>query len=88
VVLATKADRDLHTGDFSGEQRRRSVERFMRHEMKSEISAAPAQYARSRYNFMYAATLFTSFFSISLPNVVQGAFTEFVSLQALQSACY
>ncbi len=26
-VLATKADRDLHTGDFSGEQMRRSVER-------------------------------------------------------------
>ncbi len=30
VVLATKADRDLHTGDFSGEQMRRSVERSLR----------------------------------------------------------
>ena len=29
-VLATKADRDLHTGDFSGEQMRRSVERSLR----------------------------------------------------------
>jgi D-threo-aldose 1-dehydrogenase len=29
-VLATKADRDLHTGDFSGEQIRRSVERSLR----------------------------------------------------------
>jgi D-threo-aldose 1-dehydrogenase len=29
-VLASKADRDLHTGDFSGEQMRRSVERSMR----------------------------------------------------------
>ena len=29
-VLATKADRDLHTGDFSGEQMRRSVERSSR----------------------------------------------------------
>jgi D-threo-aldose 1-dehydrogenase len=29
-VLATKADRDLHTGDFSGEQVRRSVERSLR----------------------------------------------------------
>ena len=29
-VLATKADRDLHTGDFSGEQMRRSVERTLR----------------------------------------------------------
>ena len=29
VVLATKADRDLHTGDFSGEQMRRSVERSL-----------------------------------------------------------
>jgi D-threo-aldose 1-dehydrogenase len=28
-VLATKADRDLHTGDFSGEQMRRSVERSL-----------------------------------------------------------
>src|SRR5258707_14002813 len=26
VVLETKADRDLHTGDFSGDQMRRSVE--------------------------------------------------------------
>jgi D-threo-aldose 1-dehydrogenase len=30
VVLATKADRDLKTGDFSGEQMRRSVERSLR----------------------------------------------------------
>ena len=30
VVLDTKADRDLHTGDFSGEQMRRSVERSLR----------------------------------------------------------
>jgi D-threo-aldose 1-dehydrogenase len=30
VVLATKADRDLHTGDFSGEQMKRSVERSLR----------------------------------------------------------
>jgi D-threo-aldose 1-dehydrogenase len=30
VVLATKADRDLHTGDFSGEQIKRSVERSLR----------------------------------------------------------
>jgi D-threo-aldose 1-dehydrogenase len=29
-VLATKADRNLHTGDFSGEQMRRSVERSLR----------------------------------------------------------
>src|SRR5579872_2118259 len=29
-VLATKADRDLTTGDFSGEQIRRSVERSLR----------------------------------------------------------
>jgi D-threo-aldose 1-dehydrogenase len=29
-VIATKADRDLHTGDFSGEQMRRSVERSSR----------------------------------------------------------
>lgn len=29
VVLATKADRDLTTGDFSGEQMRRSVERSL-----------------------------------------------------------
>jgi D-threo-aldose 1-dehydrogenase len=29
-VLATKADRDLHTGDFSGEQMCRSVERSLR----------------------------------------------------------
>jgi D-threo-aldose 1-dehydrogenase len=29
-VLATKADRDLNTGDFSGEQVRRSVERSLR----------------------------------------------------------
>jgi D-threo-aldose 1-dehydrogenase len=29
-VLATKADRDLHTGDFSGAQIRRSVERSLR----------------------------------------------------------
>jgi D-threo-aldose 1-dehydrogenase len=29
-VLASKADRDLHTGDFSGEQMRRSVERSLR----------------------------------------------------------
>jgi D-threo-aldose 1-dehydrogenase len=29
-VLATKADRDLHTGDFSGEQTRRSIERSLR----------------------------------------------------------
>jgi D-threo-aldose 1-dehydrogenase len=28
-VLATKADRDLTTGDFSGEQMRRSVERSL-----------------------------------------------------------
>jgi D-threo-aldose 1-dehydrogenase len=28
-VLATKADRDLHTGEFSGEQMRRSVERSL-----------------------------------------------------------
>src|ERR687889_252006 len=30
VVLATKADRDLTTGDFSGEQMRRSIERSLR----------------------------------------------------------
>jgi len=30
VVLSTKADRDLHTGDFSGEQIKRSVERSLR----------------------------------------------------------
>src|ERR671910_1179487 len=30
VVLATKADRDLTTGDFSGEQMRRSVERSLK----------------------------------------------------------
>ncbi len=30
TVLATKADRDLHTGEFSGVQMRRSVERSMR----------------------------------------------------------
>ena len=30
VVLATKADRDLRTGEFSGEQMRRSVERSLR----------------------------------------------------------
>ena len=30
VVLATKADRDLQTGDFSGEQIKRSVERSLR----------------------------------------------------------
>jgi D-threo-aldose 1-dehydrogenase len=30
VVLATKADRDLTTGEFSGEQMRRSVERSLR----------------------------------------------------------
>ncbi len=30
VVLATKADRDLHTGDYSGDQMRRSVERSLR----------------------------------------------------------
>ena len=29
-VLASKADRDLHSGDFSGEQMRRSVERSLR----------------------------------------------------------
>jgi D-threo-aldose 1-dehydrogenase len=29
-VLTTKADRDLGTGDFSGEQMRRSVERSLR----------------------------------------------------------
>lgn len=29
-VVATKADRDLHTGDFSGDQMRRSVERSLR----------------------------------------------------------
>jgi D-threo-aldose 1-dehydrogenase len=29
-VLATKADRDLRTGDFSGEQARRSIERSLR----------------------------------------------------------
>src|SRR5918998_4305587 len=29
-VLATKADRDAQTGDFSGEQMRRSVERSLR----------------------------------------------------------
>src|SRR5215208_278192 len=29
-MLATKADRDLQTGDFSGEQMRRSVERSLR----------------------------------------------------------
>src|SRR3712207_9118763 len=29
-VLATKADRDLTTGDFSGEQMRRSVERSLK----------------------------------------------------------
>lgn len=30
IVLGTKADRDLHTGDFSGDQMRRSVERSLR----------------------------------------------------------
>lgn len=30
MVLATKADRDLQTGDFSGDQMRRSVERSLR----------------------------------------------------------
>jgi D-threo-aldose 1-dehydrogenase len=30
IVLATKADRDLQTGDFSGEQIKRSVERSLR----------------------------------------------------------
>jgi D-threo-aldose 1-dehydrogenase len=30
IVLATKADRDLHTGEFSGPQMRRSVERSLR----------------------------------------------------------
>jgi D-threo-aldose 1-dehydrogenase len=30
VVLATKADRDLQTGDFSGDQMRRSVERSLK----------------------------------------------------------
>jgi D-threo-aldose 1-dehydrogenase len=30
VVLATKADRDLRTGEFSGEQMRRSVERSLK----------------------------------------------------------
>src|SRR5438105_15716733 len=30
AVLSTKADRDLHSGDFSGEQFRRSVERSLR----------------------------------------------------------
>jgi D-threo-aldose 1-dehydrogenase len=30
VVLATKADRDLHTGAFTGDQMRRSVERSLR----------------------------------------------------------
>lgn len=30
AVLATKADRDLHTGDFSGAQMQRSVERSLR----------------------------------------------------------
>src|SRR5262249_36746807 len=30
VVLATKADRDLHTGEFTGDQMRRSVERSLR----------------------------------------------------------
>jgi D-threo-aldose 1-dehydrogenase len=29
-LVATKADRDLHTGDFSGEQMRRSVERSLK----------------------------------------------------------
>src|SRR4029079_7804831 len=29
-VLSTKADRDLHTGNFSGEQIKRSVERSLR----------------------------------------------------------
>lgn len=29
-VLASKADRDLHTGEFSGEQMRRSIERSLR----------------------------------------------------------
>ncbi|MDQ3856638.1 MAG: aldo/keto reductase [Chloroflexota bacterium] len=29
-VVATKADRDLHTGDFSGDQMRRSIERSLR----------------------------------------------------------
>src|SRR5918993_2159377 len=29
-VIATKADRDLSTGDFSGEQMRRSIERSLR----------------------------------------------------------
>src|SRR5437867_8433183 len=29
-VLATKADRDLQTGDFSGEQTKRSIERSLR----------------------------------------------------------
>ncbi len=30
IVLGTKADRDLHTGDFSGDQIKRSVERSLR----------------------------------------------------------
>src|SRR6478672_13433731 len=30
VVLATKADRDLETGEFTGDQMRRSVERSLR----------------------------------------------------------
>src|SRR5829696_8819143 len=30
VILATKADRDLQTGEFSGAQMRRSVERSLR----------------------------------------------------------
>jgi D-threo-aldose 1-dehydrogenase len=30
VVIVTKADRDLHTGEFSGDQMRRSVERSLR----------------------------------------------------------
>lgn len=30
AVVATKADRDMHTGDFSGEQMRRSIERSQR----------------------------------------------------------
>ena len=30
-VLATKADRDMQTGDFSGDQARRSVDRSLQH---------------------------------------------------------
>ena len=30
IVLATKADRDVHTGEFSGDQMRRSVERSLK----------------------------------------------------------